>query len=221
MIDLRQVLQERETELSDLISSQPQTARTSLESLVPGIESRRASTLQGLSGLQGFDSGAFAAESGRVNKNLGRRLSSLSQGRILDTGRRGVEMRLNEASRRLDARRGEQTGAEQFSRTAGMDVYRRKQEEADLQRQLELGRRKEEISDDYARRGVALDDQYSGGNDYQAALYRALFGLTGAVGTGLYLNRKPKVETGNYINPIGGGLNESTVDKYRRLTYGR
>ena len=186
-LDLRKILEEREEQLSGFIKGIPGQEQDLLSSLVPSIEAKRSQGLRDLGGISGVDPGALNESGARTGRFLGRRLAALSEGRLSDVGRGSVSMKLSEAFRRSGRARDENLSSVGYSRQTMADEINNREALAELSERMARDRDRENISEEYARKGV--ESQSTQDSDYQAALSRAIFGLVGAAGTGYLLSK--------------------------------
>lgn len=171
--------------LSNLAVQNPQNVqqtRTNLEGL-------RSNFLSGALEPQiGGMSGAAAAY-GQANTTLGRSLDSSLAARTRADQTGGIDKIFQTALRRAEEAGLNYQDAQQYAREEALKVNQRgfDAEQADLNRQSST--RKQDVADRYAKQGIALQNQYAPGTDFQSVLARALGGLGGSVGTGLLLRK--------------------------------
>lgn len=190
-IDLRKVMEEQEARTSKLASDFPSREAEFLSSLVPEIESRRASELRSLG----------TAEAGeRTSRILGRRLSGLAGTRTAGVGRSALGLSATEKFRIADRIRREKVAADLAARQAMFDEIANRQAMADLQRELMRSGQQETIAEEFSQRGLEQASRYAADQDYSAALIRAITGTVGSLGTAYLLSGLGKGEKFEPVN---------------------
>lgn len=165
-------------------------------------------TIASIGGDPGAYLGGAQGSANRVQSGLERDLQSRLAGTRLNASQTNLgrqvdnQTRLQQQARSLNL--NNQDYATQTSNLKQSQDFQEQQ--AAISR--ELANQMSQIQDEYTQRGLALQQEYSGQNDYQSALNRALFGLVGAgaAGAGIWAMNRPKVPQATYrpdqLNPV-------------------
>lgn len=136
--------------------------------------------------------GAGEAAIGREKGRLTTRLNTNLAGR----GRRDRVSTLRDIFQ-TELRRAETLGlneadARRFASAVTKQKIRQQFEAEEAQKDRLSATKRENISDDFLRRGLDQEIEFEPQNQFEAAALRSLFGLTTSVGTSLALNRRPR-----------------------------
>ena len=161
----------------------------------------------------GIDQRAIPRITGKLNSEAARTLSR----RSLGSNRDRLNVMYQTALKRAEMAGASQQEADAYARQLVMDEMDRSFQAGEQAADIESSRRRELVSDDYANRGIALQNQYMPDVNYEGALYRSLFGLAGAGGTAYALTRKPAQSTlKTNIRGDGASLREQSIFTPRR-----
>ena len=217
-----------ELDVKTLLSGRQAGIMGQLATTKSGIEGSRAQALG--PGLQSFIGGATQGagleagptDTSMIRRKLGANLGvqQAKQGRSMNAERLNqvYEQALNQA---LDAGYNK-TAAENYARQYMNQVINQQNQAWTTNFNIENANKRADMGDNFAKQGVALQDQFQPQDDYQSALIRVLTGLPVQIGSAYLLSKgmgsNTKPMTGQTPAPVASrtpyGPSQKTYGPY-------
>lgn len=205
-INLKDELKRKKSDTDKLLSGLEGQTAANLAQLRSGIGSRTNQFMSAVNpALSAYGINPTAGGANFSRSLLSRELNRSLAPRVLESKRNALNLRYGNLDRRADKGLQDLNTSVDYSRMLEDDVIRRNFEAEQQASNIEASRKKEEIADEYSKRGVALQDQYKPDMSYEGAVIRALFGLGGSLATGLTIGalNKNKAQATRTEIPFG------------------
>lgn len=191
-LDLQAELNRRKMMTDQLLSQQNAGIGGSIDARRAELEGFRNSAFQPLAGsrLEGLGLSPTGAGMAEARTRLAREAERGYNRSAFDSGRDNLNKRYELAGNRQQQAQSGVDDANAFIRQFSNQDTANRFQETESAKDRVAALQREDMADQFAQQGLAMQDQYAPKMDWESALTRSLFGLGGSAATSWYLGRK-------------------------------